>query len=313
MLAILAITGPIFILIAVGFAAVRLRVLATTDMRALGVFVINFALPALLFTAMSAGSVTQTLRLDLLLPYALGSLAVVGLVVALAMTVLRRKLQMAAVLAMGMSVSNSAFIGFPIAQQLSPGTASAALAVYAMVEALIMFPLLMALAELGGGGGRWPVVLRGIVLSLARNPMILAILAGVALSLAGLTLPLPLPAARAIELLGSTAAPVALFYIGGTLAGLKVKIAAVDIGLIVAGKLLLHPLVVYLAFLALPLDGAGLQTAAVLNACMPMMSIYPILAQKYGQEGLCAAALVATTVTSFFTISAFLWLSGTAG
>ena len=311
MLAILAITGPIFILIAVGFAAVRLRVLATTDMRALGVFVINFALPALLFSAMSAGSVTQTLRLDLLLPYALGSLAVVGLVVALAMTVLRRKLQMAAVLAMGMSVSNSAFIGFPIAQQLSPGTASAALAVYAMVEALIMFPLLMALAELGGGGGRWPVVLRGIVLSLARNPMILAILAGVALSLAGLTL--PLPAARAIELLGSTAAPVALFYIGGTLAGLKVKIAAVDIDLIVAGKLLLHPLVVYLAFLALPLHGAGLQTAAVLNACMPMMSIYPILAQKYGQEGLCAAALVATTVTSFFTISAFLWLSGTAG
>ena len=80
-----------------------------------------------------------------------------------------------------------------------------------------------------------------------------------------------------------------------------------------AGKLLLHPLLVYLAFLALPLDGAGLQTAAVLNACMPMMSIYPILAQKYGQEGLCAAALVATTVTSFFTISGFLWVSGTAG
>lgn len=311
MLAILGITGPIFILIAVGFGAVRLRVLAATDMRALGVFVINFALPALLFTAMSAGSITQTLRLDLLLPYALGSLAVVGLVVALAMTVLRRKLQMAAVLAMGMSVSNSAFIGFPIAQQLSPATASAALAVYAMVEALIMFPLLMALAELGGGGGRWSVVLRGIVPSLARNPMILAILVGVALSLAGLKL--PLPAARAIELLGSTAAPVALFYIGGTLAGLKVKIAAGDIGLIVAGKLLLHPLLVYLAFLALPLNGAALQTAAVLNACMPMMSIYPILAHKYGQEGLCAAALVATTVTSFFTISAFLWLSGTGG
>lgn len=311
MLAILAITGPIFILIAVGFGAVRLRVLTTADMRALGVFVINFALPSLLFTAMSAGSVTQTLRLDLLLPYALGSLAVVGLVVVLAVTVLRRKLQIAAVLAMGMSVSNSAFIGYPIAQQLSSGTASAALAVYAMVEALIMFPLLMALAELGGGGGRWPVVLRGIVLNLARNPMILAILAGVALSALGLKL--PLPAARAIELLGSTAAPVALFYIGGTLAGLKVKLAAGDIGFIVAGKLVLHPLLVYLAFLALPLDGAALQTAAVLNACMPMMSIYPILAQKYGQEGLCAAALVATTVTSFFTISGFLWLSGAGG
>lgn len=312
MLAILAITGPIFILIAVGFASVRLRVLAATDMRALGVFVINFALPALLFRAVSSGAVSETVRPDLLLPYALGSLAVVALVVALAMTVLRRKLQMAAVLAMGMSVSNSAFIGFPIAQQLSPASASAALAVYALVEALIMFPLLMALAELGGGGGgRWPRVLRGIALSLGKNPMILAILAGLACSLLALQLPLPL--ARAIELLGSTAAPVALFYIGGTLAGLKVKIAAGDIALIVAGKLLLHPLMVFLAFLALPMDGAGLQAAAVLNACMPMMSIYPILAQKYGQEGLCAAALVATTVASFFTISAFLWFSGAGG
>ncbi|NLF54302.1 MAG: AEC family transporter [Thauera phenolivorans] len=312
MLAILAITGPIFILIAVGFASVRLRVLAATDMRALGVFVINFALPALLFRAVSSGAVSETVRPDLLLPYALGSLAVVALVVALAMTVLRRKLQMAAVLAMGMSVSNSAFIGFPIAQQLSPASASAALAVYALVEALIMFPLLMALAELGGGGGgRWPRVLRGIALSLGKNPMILAILAGLACSLLALQVPLPL--ARAIELLGSTAAPVALFYIGGTLAGLKVKIAAGDIALIVAGKLLLHPLMVFLAFLALPLDGASLQAAAVLNACMPMMIIYPILAQKYGQEGLCAAALVATTVASFFTISGFLWLSGAGG
>lgn len=67
------------------------------------------------------------------------------------------------------------------------------------------------------------------------------------------------------------------------------------------------------AFLVFPIAGQALSAAAVLNACMPMMSVYPILAQKYGQEGLCAAALVATTVTSFFTISGFPWLSGTAG
>jgi predicted permease len=181
MLAILGITGPIFILIAVGFAAVRLRLLARTDMRALGVFVINFALPALLFKAMSQRSVTDTVRLDLLAVYALGSLAVVALVVALAMRVQGRSLQAGAILAMGMSVSNSAFIGYPIAQQLSAPTASAALALYALVESLIMLPLLLTLAELGGaGGGRWPRVLKGIVTSLARNPMILAILAGVA-------------------------------------------------------------------------------------------------------------------------------------
>ena len=33
-------------------------------------------------------------------------------------------------------------------------------------------------------------------------------------------------------------------------------------------------------------------TAVVLLACMPMMSIYPVLAQKYGHDGFCAAALL---------------------
>ena len=38
-----------------------------------------------------------------------------------------------------------------------------------------------------------------------------------------------------------------------------------------------------------------------------MMSIYPVLAQNYHHDGYCAAALLATTVLSFVTISALLW------
>jgi malonate transporter and related proteins len=56
-----------------------------------------------------------------------------------------------------------------------------------------------------------------------------------------------------------------------------------------------------------PIDPV-LRTAAIVYACMPMLSIYPVLAQKYQHEGFCAAALLATTVLSFFSISAVLWL-----
>jgi len=38
-----------------------------------------------------------------------------------------------------------------------------------------------------------------------------------------------------------------------------------------------------------------------------MIGIFPLLAQRHGQEGFCAAALLVTTVASFFTISALLW------
>ena len=54
-----------------------------------------------------------------------------------------------------------------------------------------------------------------------------------------------------------------------------------------------------------------LATAAILNAGMPMLSIYPLLSQKFGQEGLSAAALVAATTLSFFTVSGLLWVLGT--
>jgi hypothetical protein len=55
-----------------------------------------------------------------------------------------------------------------------------------------------------------------------------------------------------------------------------------------------------------PMD-ATLQISGVLLASMPMMGIFPLLAQRHGQEGFCAAALLVTTVASFFTISALLW------
>ena len=43
-------------------------------------------------------------------------------------------------------------------------------------------------------------------------------------------------------------------------------------------------------------------------AAMPMMGIYLILAQANGQEDFSAAALLVTTLGSFFTLSGLLWV-----
>jgi len=310
LLTILGITGPIFILLGIGFAAVRSGLLTRADMRALGVFVINFALPALLFKAMSQRSLGELLSGQLVLVYTLGSLLAAGTVLAIACLVRKADLQSGAVQAMGSAVSNSAFIGYPIALQVFGPSASAGLAAYVLIESLFMMPLSLTLAEVGGSsGGRWTTVLKEILQRLSKNPFILGIAAGIGWSALGLELPVPV--ARAVDMLSTASAPVALFCIGGTLAGLSIKGMLGEIGLIVAGKLLLHPLCVFLVFLLLPGTDSRLQTSAIINAAMPMMSIYPLLGQKYGKEGVCAAALVAATVLSFFTISGLLWLTGT--
>ena len=74
------------------------------------------------------------------------------------------------------------------------------------------------------------------------------------------------------------------------------------------GKLLLHPLSVFAMLWLLPPVAPELRAAAILYASMPMLSIYPILAQKYHEEGFCAVTLLVTIAVSFVTISAVLWV-----
>ena len=307
---ILAITGPIYLVIALGFLAGRLAVLSKADMRVLGTYVVRFALPALVFNALSKRPVAEILDTRFLLDYAAGSLVV--MLAAFAWGRLRqgKGVALSALGGMGMSCSNSGFIGYPVAMQVvGPGTAAVALALCMVVENLLMIPLALVLADSGGSGsGRWHRIVGRSLLQLGRNPVILAIVAGFGVALLGL--PVPAVLARAVDLLASSSTAVSLFVIGGALVGLRLGGMRRDVSAIAAGKLLLHPLAVGVMVWLLPPEAPSLRVAAVLFAAMPMLSIYPILAQKYGFEGYCAAALLLATVLSFATVSLGLWLLG---
>ena len=66
---ILTVTTPIYLLIGLGYIAVRAGWLARTDMRVLGQFVLRFALPALLFTMLARRSVVEIFDARFLLAY----------------------------------------------------------------------------------------------------------------------------------------------------------------------------------------------------------------------------------------------------
>lgn len=312
MLEIFAITVPIFILIGLGFAAVQLRFFSKPDVRVLGSFVIHFALPAMLFKALSQREFGEIMNLGYLAAYALGSLVALGGVMLLARKARRRDFQGSAIFGMGAALSNSAFIGLPVALQVLGPVASVGMALTMLVENILMLPLVLALADGADnqGGSRW-ATLKTTFVRMAKNPMLVAILVGFSFSLGAVRLPQPV--FKAIDMLSLASAAIALFVIGGNLAGSAVKGMARDVAVIAAGKLVLHPVAVLAGVLLMPGVAPELQAAAVLFACVPMLSIYPILGQKYGLEGLCSAALVAATVASFLTISFFIWLIKVGG
>ncbi|MFY8104557.1 MAG: AEC family transporter, partial [Ramlibacter sp.] len=173
-------------------------------------------------------------------------------------------------------------------------------------------PRARAIADRGGGVGvqgsrlaRGRVAMMQYLRTVVRNPMIHGLVLGFLFSL--LQWRLPEPMARAVGLLAASCSAIALLVIGGSLVGQSVRGVWRDISLILVGKLLLHPLAVLLLVMLLPPMPRELQVAVVMMAAVPQMGIYPILAQRFGHDGLAASAQLASTVVSFFTLTALLW------
>ena len=72
---ILAVTGPIFLAIGAGALSTRAGLFSQDDLRVMGRFVINLALPCLLFDAVARQHFGDILNGSYLLAYAAGSLA----------------------------------------------------------------------------------------------------------------------------------------------------------------------------------------------------------------------------------------------
>lgn len=300
---ILSITAPIYLLMAVGFLSVRSAWLEASVMRAVGLFVIRVALPALLFQIVTSRPLAEMFQWRFLIAYGGGSVLAFGLGWWWAR---RRDTPLRALIGAGMACSNTGFVGTPVLLSWMGPAAAPALALVFLVENLLVLPLLFVLAEPPSAHSRaWPRW-RDALSPLARQPMLLAIVAGLLWSALGLSLPEPL--VRSIDLLGRAAAGAALVVIGGALAGLQRGHLDRDLLVVAVGKLVGHPLAVAVCMLPLLAADDPLRPAGIVAAAAPMLSIYPMLAQRHGHEGFCAAALLLTTASSFISLSAALWL-----
>ncbi|WP_419307511.1 AEC family transporter [Chromohalobacter israelensis] len=303
---ILAITTPIFLIIGLGYLAVMLRLFSKEQVKGLGGFVINFALPALIFRALVQRPLDEIFNPVYLIAYGGGS-ALLFLGAWLFARQRGKPIGESSILALGLSTSNSGFIGYPIAVMVVGSSAAVALALSMVVENLLMIPAALAIAEAGRQqGASFLTALRKTMSRLARNPILIGISCGILVAFSGIKIPLPL--FKAIDMLASASAPAALFVIGGTLYGLRIGGMLHDVSPVVLGKLVLHPLLILVMLWWLPPIDAALATAAVVLASAPMLSVYPILGQRYGHGESCTASLMLATLLSFVTISGLLWI-----
>ena len=221
----------------------------------------------------------------------------------------KKSLAESGMVAMGVSCSNSGYVGYPILLQFLGPAAGLGLALTVLIENLLTIPLALASAESGEAAHlSWQRTIVESLKRMAKIPMMQAIVVGLVFAMFGWHLPEVL--SKTVNLFAASTAAIALFVNGGSLVGMRMVGLLQEVRWIALGKLVVHPLAVGLMLMVVGPIEPSLKISAVLLAGMPMLGIYPLLAQRHGQEGFCAAALLVTTMVSFFTISLVLWGMG---
>lgn len=340
MLELLSLLTPFFGLVLIGWGAARRGLLPLEGIGALMVFVLYFALSALLFRLGSGGVLQAGASVGLLAVYALASLLVMalGLVWGVRRGLSRRDSGMAAMVAV---FPNTGFLGLPLLTGMLGAGAAGPVASTLLVDVLMSLSLCMAWAhsqprrretvgaERGGvdGGGEARQALLSSLQGALRNPLLWAMAAGMVVAEWGWQLPRPLD--DTLRLLGQAATPAALFTLGAIVAREQMKAAATrpaqassassahgaSLMWLAVFKLVVHPALVWalgwaVGQLGWPLPPLGL-TAVTLAAALPSAANVSMLAEREGADtAMVARVILWTTACAMFTLAAWASLLG---
>jgi len=305
--AILNAVVPLFAVVLLGYAAGRTRFFGEAGVRSLITFVFSFALPPLLFRLMARTDFGAVGEWGFVGAYFASEVLMFALGAAVARTVFAMRLAGATIMGFGCAFSNGVLLTLPLLLWLY-GDAGGLPALLIIMVNTLSFGVVTMLLELarhrGSGTARRRIVLY-TARSIVTHPIIAAAVAGVAWSLAGLGLPEVLD--QTLAFIGRAGAPAALFALGATLGLRRIEGSLPPAAVMVGAKLLLHPLIAWLAFAhLLDLDPLWIN-AGVLFAASPIgLNVY-IFAQHYeaAVETASSAVLISTGL-AMLTITALL-------
>jgi malonate transporter and related proteins len=299
---ILASLAPVFLVMALGYVAGRTKAFDNHNISSLNALVMDFALPAALFTSMAQASREAMMAQVQLALVLLGAMvAAYGVTYFVERTWFRSDRRESALAALTASGPNVGSAGLPIVAALYSESVSISVDVAVAVAAIVMTPLSLLLLESDGKGANVLMVLRKALL----QPIVIAPALGLLCSLAGFAPP-PLVESTLI-LVGQGASGTALFLTGLVLSAQPLKLSA-NVGWTVTMKNVLQPMLA--ALLALPLlDGTETRVAVMLTA-VPSGAFGVLFAIRYGvASAQIGTMLIASTLLSTVTLTAAILLS----
>jgi hypothetical protein len=297
---------PVFILIAVGYGAVRLNYVPDTVGDALNSFAVKVAVPVLLFRAMLNLDFAAAFSPPALVGFYTGAFCCFVLGIVLARKIFKRRPGEAVSVGFAATFSNSVLLGLAIIERSFGSdalTPAFGIIAFHAPSVYILGMVTMELMRRDGKSLGSTLVTAGK--SILANSLMIAILIGAAFNLVGIILPEPVMSA--VDMIATAAIPVALVGIGAAMTRYKISAGLSESMLVACLSLMVHPAIAFgLTHYVFALEPQTVRAVVALAAMPPGMNIY-IFAVMYDRAvNLAASAFLVCTALSVFT--ATLWL-----
>lgn len=297
---------PVFLVIGFGYVAVWRGYFSDVGVEGLMKFTQNFAIPCLLFRAISTLDLEQNFDLALLGSFYIGAIA--GFTIALLGAKLLFKRDWEDSVAIGFIglFSNSLLLGLPITERAYGLSAlEANYAIIAVHSPICYFIGITAMEIARNRGEALSALPAKVIIAMFRNALILGITLGFAVNLSNA--PLPAVLTDAIDLMVQAALPAALFGLGGVLYRYRPEGDIKTILFVVCVSLILHPSIVWILARYNDLSNEAIRSAILTSAMAPGINTY-VFANMYGKaRRVAASSVLMGTALSILTV--WVWLA----
>tara|TARA_R110000851_G_scaffold265038_2_gene417582 strand:- start:5184 stop:6113 length:930 start_codon:yes stop_codon:yes gene_type:complete len=305
MQALFEIILPVFLVIGFGYLAVWRRWFSQAGVDGLMSFTQKFAIPCLLFTAISRLDLGQSFDWRLLLSFYVGASSGFALGLFGARLIFGRSWEDAVAIGFCCLFSNSLLLGLPIMERAYGADALAANFAIIAVHSPFCYGLGITVMEIvKARGTAGPRVVVKVLKAMFSNTLIMGVAAGFVVNLSGMVLPTPVE--DGLDLMARAALPAALFGLGGVLVQYRPEGDLRVILYVCLISLLVHPAITFGLGLGIGLPVEGVRSAVVTAAMAPGVNAY-VFANIYGHAKRVAASSVLLS-TALTIVTAWVWL-----
>ena len=297
---------PVFLIIGFGYCTVWIKLFSIDTIDGLMKFTQNFAIPVLLFNAISKVDLLNISNLNLFFSFYIGATA--GFIIGFLAShfIFNRPLEDSVAIGFCCLFSNSVMLGLPITERAYGNNALQHNFAIVSIHAPFCYFLGITVMELiksteKSVSGKSVIILKAVF----SNALVIGIVLGFLVNIFGVSLTKSIQAS--VDMITGVALPAALFGMGGILYQYRPEGDAGPIIMICAVSLIIHPAIVWGFGHQLNLTDAQMRSAVITAAMAPGINTY-VFANMYGTaKRVASTGVLLSTALSICTV--WVWLS----